>query len=196
MRGHYRRVADAIHKDICAKGVDPTGKFFVQYYGAKVVDASLLLLAITGFLPPDDARIVNTVAEIEKNLMPDGIVIRYQTGTHVDGLTGVEGAFLACSFWLVDNFVLLGRLADAEKLFAKLSGFANDVGLLSEEYDAKHKRMLGNFPQAFSHVALVNSAIGLHHAKQMMAAADIAPAKRKKIRKTIYRHALSNAKQG
>jgi GH15 family glucan-1,4-alpha-glucosidase len=195
-RGHYRRVADAIHKDICAKGVDPTGKFFVQYYGAKVVDASLLLLAITGFLPADDERIVNTVREIEKNLMPDGIVIRYQTASHVDGLTGVEGAFLACSFWLVDNFVLLGRLADAEKLFAKLCGFANDVGLLSEEYDAKHKRMLGNFPQAFSHVALVNSAIGLHHAKQMMAAADIAPAKSKKIQKTIYRHAVSTAKQG
>jgi GH15 family glucan-1,4-alpha-glucosidase len=196
MRGHYRHLAATIHADICKNGMDPTGKFFVQYYGAEVVDASLLLLAITGFLPPDDERIKNTVAEIEKDLMPDGIVIRYETGSHVDGLAGAEGAFLACSFWLVDNLVLLGRLKDAEKLFKKLTGFVNDVGLLAEEYDARHKRMLGNFPQAFSHVALVNSAIGLHHAKQLATAPKLTPAKARKIQKTIYRHAVVKPKQG
>jgi GH15 family glucan-1,4-alpha-glucosidase len=186
-RGHYRRVAAKIHKDICAKGMDPTGKYFVQYYGATEVDASLLLLAIVGFLPPDDERIRNTVERIEHDLMPNGLVIRYNTGAKVDGLQGTEGAFLACSFWLVDNLVLLGRLQDAKQLFARLSALANDVGMLSEEFDPVGKRMLGNFPQAFSHVALVNSAIGLARAGCREAA------HRKQIQQVVYRHATHAA---
>jgi GH15 family glucan-1,4-alpha-glucosidase len=117
-----------------------------------------------GFLPPTDKRIKATVAEIEKRLMAGGLVLRYETASGVDGLPGGEGAFLPCSFWLVEAYVLMGRLADAVKLFERLLKCRNDVGLLSEEYDPRAKRMLGNFPQAFSHVALVNSALCLLHA--------------------------------
>jgi GH15 family glucan-1,4-alpha-glucosidase len=190
LRGHYRHVAETIHKDICAHGMDKTGSHFVQYYGADVVDASLLLLAIVGFLPPDDPRIGNTVRQIEKQLIKNGLVIRYNTTKRVDGLTGTEGAFLACSFWLVDNLVLLGRLEDAEKLFDKLVGLVNDVGLLSEEYDPVAKRMLGNFPQAFSHVALVNSAIGLDRARVQAEKPVLSAAERRKIQHVFYRHAV------
>jgi GH15 family glucan-1,4-alpha-glucosidase len=190
LRGHYRHVADTIHKDICTHGTDKTGSFFVQYYGANEVDASLLLLAIVGFLPPDDPRIGNTVRQIEKQLIKNGLVIRYNTAKRVDGLSGTEGAFLACSFWLVDNLVLLGRLEDGEKLFAKLVGLVNDVGLLSEEYDAVGKRMLGNFPQAFSHVALVNSAIGLARARAQADKPILSTSERRKIQRVFYRHAV------
>jgi GH15 family glucan-1,4-alpha-glucosidase len=190
LQAHYREVAARIHKDICTNGMDPSGEFFVQYYGATVVDASLLLLAIVGFLPPDDPRIGNTVARIERDLMPDGIVLRYNTEKKVDGLSGTEGAFLACSFWMVDNLVMLGRLEDAQELFAKLVGFANDVGLLAEEYDVRSRRMLGNFPQAFSHVALVNSAIGLARAHQQARKPKLSPAERRKIQHVFYRHAV------
>ncbi len=194
-RGHYRRVAAKIHAEICKQGVDPTGKYFVQHYGATQVDASLLLLAIVGFLPPDDPRIRATVEQIEQQLMMDGLVLRYQTASKVDGLSGVEGAFLACSFWLVDNYVLLGRMDDAQKLFAKLTGFVNDVGLLSEEYNPKTKRMLGNFPQAFSHVALVNSAIGLYRAMQIAEKPRLSIPERRRAQKTLYRHAASKGVQ-
>ena len=121
----------------------------------------MLLLTSVGFLPPDDPRIVNTVAAIEKHLMPNGLVARYNTHTNVDGLSGQEGAFLACSFWMVDNYVLQNRMEDARTLFERLLGLCNDVGLLSEEYDPAEKRQLGNFPQAFSHLALVISAYNL-----------------------------------
>ena len=190
LRGHYRRMADTIHADICKHGVDPTGAYFVQYYGATEVDASLLLLAIVGFLPPDDPRIRATVERIEQQLMVDGLVIRYQTKAKVDGLSGAEGAFLACSFWLVDNLVLLGRLDDAHALFNKLTSFVNDVGLLSEEYNPTTGRMLGNFPQAFSHVALVNSAIGLHRATQIAEKPSLSVVQRRQVQKTLYRHAV------
>ncbi len=189
-RADYGRTADEIHRDICTHGMDPEGKFFVQYYGSKDVDASLLLLAIVGFLPADDDRIRNTVAEIEKRLMPNGLVIRYNTSNKVDGLAGTEGAFLACSFWLVDNLVLLGRLHDAKTLLAKLVGLANDVGLLAEEYDPVAKTMLGNFPQAFSHVALVNSALGLARALQQAATPKLTVAERRNIQHVVYRHAV------
>jgi GH15 family glucan-1,4-alpha-glucosidase len=189
-RADYARTADEIHRDICTHGMDPEGKFFVQYYGSKDVDASLLLLAIVGFLPADDDRIRNTVAEIEKRLMPNGLVIRYNTSNKVDGLAGTEGAFLACSFWLVDNLVLLGRLHDAKTLLAKLVGLANDVGLLAEEYDPVAKTMLGNFPQAFSHVALVNSALGLARALQQAATPKLTVAERRNIQHVVYRHAV------
>jgi GH15 family glucan-1,4-alpha-glucosidase len=114
-----------------------------------------------GFLPPTDKRIRRTVEEIEKKLLYKGLVLRYETETGVDGLPPGEGAFLACSFWLADNYLMLGRKADATRLFHRLKRHANDVGLLAEEYDPKEKRMLGNFPQAFSHVALINTAINL-----------------------------------
>jgi GH15 family glucan-1,4-alpha-glucosidase len=163
-RAHWKKLAAEIHADICDKGVDSTRGCFVQAYGARNLDAALLLLPIVGFLPPTDKRIKATVAEIETRLMVGGLVLRYETSSGVDGLPPGEGAFLPCSFWLVEAYVLMGRLADAVKLFERLLKCRNDVGLLSEEYDPRAKRMLGNFPQAFSHVALVNSALCLLHA--------------------------------
>ncbi|HEY4275867.1 MAG TPA: glycoside hydrolase family 15 protein [Rhizomicrobium sp.] len=158
---HYRKVADRIHKEVCAKGVDPKRGCFVQAYGSPRMDASLLLLPLVGFLPAKDKRIRRTVAEIEKRLLHKGLVLRYETETGVDGLPPGEGAFLACSFWLADNYLMLGRKADATRLFNRLKRLANDVGLFAEEYDPVGKRMLGNFPQAFSHVALINTALNL-----------------------------------
>jgi GH15 family glucan-1,4-alpha-glucosidase len=170
----WKRIAGEIHADICKNAVDPDRGCFVQSYGSTQMDASLLLLAIVGFLPPRDKRIRRTVEEIERHLLVDGFVLRYETGSGVDGLPAGEGAFLACSFWLADNYLLLGRRAEAEKLFRRLTKICNDVGLLSEEYDPRTKRMLGNFPQAFSHVALVNTALNLIHA---------APTKRRERKK-------------
>jgi GH15 family glucan-1,4-alpha-glucosidase len=141
--------------------VDKKRGCFVQAYGSSQVDASLLLLPIVGFLPASDRRIKATVHEIEKRLIYKDLVQRYETGTGVDGLPPGEGAFLACSFWLVDNYVLMGKQAQAMRLFGRLRRLANDVGLYAEEYDPDAKRMLGNFPQAFSHVALINTAVNL-----------------------------------
>jgi GH15 family glucan-1,4-alpha-glucosidase len=157
----WRKIADTIHAEICAKGVDPERGCFVQAYGSARMDASLLLLPLVGFLPPRDKRIRRTVEEIEKKLLYKGLVLRYETETGVDGLPPGEGAFLACSFWLADNYRMLGRQADAMRLFNRLKRLANDVGLFAEEYDPSGKRMLGNFPQAFSHVALINTALNL-----------------------------------
>jgi GH15 family glucan-1,4-alpha-glucosidase len=134
---------------------------FVQYYGSKELDASLLMLPVVGFIAPEDPRMLGTVTAIENNLMVDGFVARYNTHSSVDGLSGEEGAFLACSFWLVDNYVMQNRMKEARELFERLLTLQNDVGLLSEEYDPKERRQLGNFPQAFSHLALVNSAHNL-----------------------------------
>jgi GH15 family glucan-1,4-alpha-glucosidase len=161
----WKAVATKLHRDICKNGVDKKRNCFVQAYGSDRMDASLLMLAIVGFLPPTDRRIQNTVKEIEKRLMPDGLVLRYETDSGVDGLPPGEGAFLPCSFWLVDNYVLMGRKRAATRLFEKLLELCNDVGLLAEEYDPKARRMLGNFPQAFSHVALVNSAFNLKNGR-------------------------------
>src|SRR6185437_13843890 len=155
------KVADTIHAQICAKGVDPKRGCFVQAYGLARMDASLLLLPLVGFLPPHDPRIRRTVKEIEKKLLHKGLVLRYETETGVDGLPPGEGAFLACSFWLADNYLMLGRKKDALRLYNRLKRLSNEVGLFAEEYDPAEKRMLGNFPQAFSHVALVNTAINL-----------------------------------
>lgn len=157
----WKKLADRIHAEVCRNAVDPRRNCFVQSYGSDELDASLLLLAIVGFLPARDVRIRNTVREIERNLLNDGLVMRYRTQSGVDGLSQGEGAFLAGSFWLVNNYVLMGRRAAAERLFARLLEICNDVGLLAEEYDPRTRRMLGNFPQAFSHTALVNSAISL-----------------------------------
>jgi GH15 family glucan-1,4-alpha-glucosidase len=158
----WTNVRDRVHADVCAKGFDADLNSFTQYYGSKQLDASLLMLALVGFLPPDDPRIVGTVAAVQKGLVQDGFVRRYQTeGNDVDGLTGSEGAFLMTTFWLADNLVLMGRRDEAKEVFERLRGLCNDVGLLSEEYDPSAGRMLGNFPQAFSHVALINTAANL-----------------------------------
>jgi GH15 family glucan-1,4-alpha-glucosidase len=157
----WRRIRAEIHAEICERGFDPELNSFVRSYGSKDLDASLLLLLEVGFLPPDDPRIGSTVAMIEKKLLRNGLLLRYDTGVSDDGLPPSEGAFLACSFWLADAYVLLGRHDDARVLFKRLIALANDVGLLSEEYDTDAKRMLGNFPQAFSHIALVNTAFNL-----------------------------------
>jgi GH15 family glucan-1,4-alpha-glucosidase len=165
-RAHYRSIADEIHADICEQGVDPARGCFTQAYGSPHMDAGLLLLAPVGFLPASDERIIRTIEEVERRLLRDGLVIRYETETNIDGLPPGEGAFLACSFWLVESYVLQNRLRDAEELFDRLVGLANDVGLLAEEYDPRARRFLGNFPQALSHVALVNSGFALARAKQ------------------------------
>ncbi|MBE7212700.1 MAG: glycoside hydrolase family 15 protein [Gluconacetobacter diazotrophicus] len=154
----WRELRDRIHADVCEKGFDQNKNSFVQAYGSKGLDAGLLLLPVIGFLPPDDPRMVGTIEAVEKELLQDGFVLRYRTDEAQDGLSGDEGAFLACSFWLVDAYVTLGRLDEAEALFDRLCGLANDLGLLAEEYDVARKRQVGNFPQAFSHLALVNAA--------------------------------------
>jgi GH15 family glucan-1,4-alpha-glucosidase len=161
----WQEIRSAIHDDVCAHGFDPVQNSFVQYYGATALDASLLLLPIVGFLPPSDPRVRGTVAAVERDLRHDGLVLRYRTESGTDGLPPGEGAFLACSFWLVDNYVLQGRHDEARALFAQLLALRNDVGLLAEEYDARAKRQLGNFPQAFSHLALINTAHNLTSTK-------------------------------
>ena len=151
-----------VQADILKNGFDPELNAFVQSYGSKALDASALLIPLVGFLPADDPRVKGTVAAIESRLMRRGFVRRYDTGVTDDGLSGDEGAFLACSFWLVDNYVLAGRMDEAREMFERLTGAAcNDLGLMAEEYDPREKRFLGNFPQALSHIALVNSAFNI-----------------------------------
>jgi GH15 family glucan-1,4-alpha-glucosidase len=162
----WRTLRMEIHADVCRKGFDPQQQSFVQSYDSKELDASLLLLPVVGFLPPEDPRVIGTIEAIERRLMVGGFVQRYDTSRSDDGLPPGEGAFLACSFWLVDAYVMLGRLDDAQALFKRLTALCNDVGLLSEEYDPQSKELLGNFPQAFSHVALVNSAFNLTRASK------------------------------
>lgn len=157
----WRRVRSDIHGEVCKLGYSNQMQSFVQYYGSTELDASVLMMPLVGFLPPDDPRMKSTVAAIEKHLMPDGLVARYNPQSSVDGMKGTEGAFLACSFWLADNYVLQGRLDEARTLFEHLLSLRNDVGLLSEEYDPKEQRQLGNFPQAFSHLSLINTAHNL-----------------------------------
>ena len=158
---HWRALRDEIHADVCANGFDEELGSFVQSYGSKELDASLLQIPLVGFLPASDPKVRGTVAAIEKNLVVDGFVLRYRTHESVDGLPAGEGVFLPCSFWLVDCLELLGRSDDAQVLFDRLIGLANDVGLLAEEYDPRAKRQLGNFPQAFTHLALVNTAFNV-----------------------------------
>ncbi len=160
----WREVRRRIHDEVCAWGFDKELGSFVQSFGSKELDASLLLLPTTGFLPPTDPRVRGTIEAVERHLFVDGFVLRYNTHTSPDGLPPGEGAFLACTFWLVDALLLIGREDDARRLFERLLGLRNDVGLLSEEYDTKAHRLVGNFPQAFSHIALVNSAHNLARA--------------------------------
>jgi GH15 family glucan-1,4-alpha-glucosidase len=154
----WRELRDAIHAQVCAEGFDAGDNTFVQSFETKLLDASLLLIPQVGFLPPDDPRVIGTIAAIERHLMVDGLVMRYSTASNVDALPVGEGAFLPCSFWLADSYLLTGRRREAEALFERLLKLGNDLSLFSEEYDPRAKRMLGNFPQALTHMALVNTA--------------------------------------
>ncbi len=157
----WRELRAKVHADVCAKGFDPERNSFVQSYGSKALDAALLMIPLVGFLPPGDARMVGTVEAILRELTHDGLVRRYATEEAVDGLPAGEGTFITCSFWLVDNLAMLGRWDEARERFETLLALRNDVGLLAEEYDPALRRQLGNFPQAFSHVGLINSAHNL-----------------------------------
>jgi GH15 family glucan-1,4-alpha-glucosidase len=162
----WRELRDRIHRDVCEGGYSTRRRAFVQSYGAEELDAALLLIPITGFLPASDPRVLSTVEAIQRELTVEGLVQRYLTYEALDGLPQGEGVFLACSFWLADNLCLQGRHGEARELFERLLGLANDVGLLAEEYDPVARRFLGNFPQAFSHVALVNTALNLGQAEK------------------------------
>ena len=159
----WRRIRREVHDEVCREGFHADLNSFTQSYGSTDLDAATLLIPLVGFLPPDDPRVVGTVERIQRDLMQDGFVMRYATAEDnaVDGLPGGEGAFLPCSFWLVDALSMLGREREARTLFERLLGIRNDLGLLSEEYDPHAQRLLGNFPQAFTHVGLVNSAYNL-----------------------------------
>jgi GH15 family glucan-1,4-alpha-glucosidase len=172
----WRRTRDRIHAEVCGKGYDTSRRSFVQYYGSTEVDASLLLIPIVGFLPCTDARVRGTLAAVRKDLTVDGLIARYRAAPQVDALPPGEGQFLACSFWLVDNLIMMGRKREAETLFKRLLALSNDVGLLAEMYDPVGRRQLGNFPQALTHVALINTARNLSRATGSVAHAGNAPA--------------------
>jgi GH15 family glucan-1,4-alpha-glucosidase len=158
MLPHLRALRQRIHAEVCERGFNPRVGAFTQSYGSDALDASVLVMPHYGFLPASDPRVKGTVAAIEKRLMRDGFVLRYDTAATADGLPGSEGAFLACSFWLADNYAFAGRLAEAEQLFERLLGLRNHLGLFAEEYDPRLQRQIGNFPQAFSHLALIFTA--------------------------------------
>jgi GH15 family glucan-1,4-alpha-glucosidase len=157
----WRRARDEIHREVCEKGWDADRNSFTQYYGSPGLDAALLLIPRAGFLPGDDPRVIGTIEAVQRELDNDGFILRYQTDEAADGLPPGEGAFLPCSFWLADALALAGRGDEARALYRRLTSLANDVGLLAEEYDPETKRMVGNFPQAFTHLALVNTAMTL-----------------------------------
>ncbi|GAA2438806.1 glycoside hydrolase family 15 protein [Streptomyces macrosporus] len=161
----WKRLRDEIHRDVCEKGYDPERNTFTQSYGSQELDASLLIIPQVGFLPPDDKRVIGTIEAIQRELStPDGFVMRYPTSGDqegLDGLSGDEGAFLACSFWLADDLAMIGRVEEARRLFEKLLSLRNDLGLLAEEWDPRLQRQVGNFPQAFSHVPLIDTALRL-----------------------------------
>jgi GH15 family glucan-1,4-alpha-glucosidase len=160
----WRELRDRVHDEVMAQGFDAERNTFTQHYGTAEVDASLLMLPLVGFVEGDDPKMLGTIAAVEQDLMRDGLPLRYRTQTGVDGLAGDEHPFLACSFWLVSAYAGAGRLDEARALFDRLCDLTNDVGLLSEEYDAGHRRMVGNFPQAFSHLTLVQAALTLRKA--------------------------------
>lgn len=159
--GRWRGLRDEIHAEVCRQGYDAERKTFTQYYGSTGLDASLLMIPLVGFLPPSDPRVAGTVEAVQRELLHDGFVRRYSTTAEVDGLPTGEAAFLVCTFWLADNLALLGRRREARRLFERVLDLRNDLGLLSEEYDPGARRLVGNFPQALSHVGLVNTAFNL-----------------------------------
>jgi GH15 family glucan-1,4-alpha-glucosidase len=158
---HWKALRATIHAEVCHRGFNTSLGSFVQAYDSQQFDASLLLMPTLGFLPPDDPRIIGTIETIQRRLSVDGLLLRYSSAETDDGLPAGEGAFLACSFWLADAWVMLGRVDEARELFARLLSLRNDVGLLSEEYDPHARRLLGNFPQAFSHIGIINTAYNL-----------------------------------
>ena len=154
-----------IHDEVCTQGYDSKRNTFTQYYGSQQLDASLLLIPQVGFLPPDDPRVVGTVEAVQRELMRDGFVMRYIPDKEAaDGLPPGEGAFLACSFWLVESLAMIGRADEARELFERLLSSRNELGLYSEEYDQANKRLIGNFPQAFTHLTLISAAVALQRA--------------------------------
>jgi GH15 family glucan-1,4-alpha-glucosidase len=157
----WRQIRDEIHQEVCEQGYDPERRTFTQYYGSKELDASVLNIPLVGFLAGTDERVTGTVDAISRELGRDGFVSRYSTAETDDGLTGDEGQFLACSFWLVSALALNGRVAEARALFERLLGLRNDLGLLAEEYDVQRQRQVGNFPQAFSHLTLIGAATAI-----------------------------------
>jgi GH15 family glucan-1,4-alpha-glucosidase len=161
----WHHLRETIHRDVCDRGFDPEQNSFVEFYGAKVLDASILLLPSVGFLPPSDPRVVGTLAAIEKYLMRDGFVLRHDPRRKTEEQEPIEGAFLACTLWLADAHVLAGHLDKAETLFKRVLGIANDLGLLAEEYDPIAGRQTGNFPQALTHIALINTAHNIDAAR-------------------------------
>jgi GH15 family glucan-1,4-alpha-glucosidase len=177
--GKWRSLRDTIHAEICVKAYNKRKKTFVQAYGSSQLDAALLLIPLVGFLPPTDPRVISTVEAIEHELMPNGLVLRYNTAKVDDGLPPGEGVFLACSFWMVSCLKAIGRERDARRLFNRLLKLRNDLGLLAEQYDPQLKRQAGNFPQAFSHIALVNAAFYLED--------------RAGLRKRAHRHVKNRA---
>jgi GH15 family glucan-1,4-alpha-glucosidase len=181
----WRAIRDAIHTEICEKAFNRKRRCFVQSYGSNQLDAALLLMPMVGFLPGSDPRVKATVKTIARELMRDGLVLRYNTAKVRDGLPPGEGMFLACSFWMVSSLKAIGRTRDARNLFEKLLRLRNDVGLLSEEYDVRLKRMVGNFPQAFSHIALVNAAFYLEEGTRV----------RKRAHRELGRKAMASPKR-
>ena len=153
----WRHSRSVVHDEVCSRGWNQTVGAFTQFYGSLELDASILMMPLVGFLPADDPRVVATIEAIQRDLMVRGFVPRYQNSSGVDGLSGREGVFLPCTFWLVDCLLLLGRIEEAETIFARLAALVNDVGLISEEFEIATGRMLGNFPQAFAHVGIINS---------------------------------------
>jgi GH15 family glucan-1,4-alpha-glucosidase len=171
----WRDPRDAVRDEVLTRGFDPERGTFTQHYDTTEVDASLLVLSDVGFVPGDDPRMLGTIRAVEEDLLQDGLLLRYRTRSGVDGLSGEEHPFLACSFWLVEAYALAGRLDDADALMRRLLGLCNDVGLLSEEYDTRGKRFVGNFPQAFSHLALVGAANQLERAVRRQEPAPTRP---------------------
>jgi GH15 family glucan-1,4-alpha-glucosidase len=163
---HWRALREAIHRAVCNNGFDAEANAFVESYGSKLLDASVLLLPAVGFLPASDPRIRGTIAGAEKHLLSDGLVLRHDPREVSEEIQPIEGAFLACSLWLADAYVLSGDLDKAQALFDRVAGLANDVGLLAEEYDSGARRQTGNFPQALTHIALINTAHNLSAARE------------------------------
>jgi GH15 family glucan-1,4-alpha-glucosidase len=162
----WRNLRDTLHRDVCLKGFDAAQNAFVESYGSELLDASILLMPAVGFLPASDARVAGTIAAIERHLMRDGFVLRHDPrAVSADEAEPIEGAFLACSFWLADAYVLAGLADKAEAMFKRASAVANDLGLLAEEYDSGQQRQVGNFPQALTHIALINTAHNLSRLK-------------------------------
>jgi GH15 family glucan-1,4-alpha-glucosidase len=154
----WKRTRDEIHAQVCEQGYDAERNTFTQYYGSEELDASTLVIPLTGFLPPTDERVLGTIEAVQRELARDGLLSRYSTSHTDDGLPGDEGQFLACSFWLAAALALTGRLDEARALYERLLGLTNDLGLLAEEYDVGRRRQVGNFPQAFSHLGIINAA--------------------------------------